>query len=302
MKKLILMFILSVSHLFCSPFVEDNTSLEVNTFKEEEQDKTIDLESVQKVMSDNLKHKNTYRNIKYEYSRTYTIRTRKGMESYIILDNDPIAHMGGGNKEAFSIKKINNKKYNLNNTLVIDPNYIGIDSNITVWGESGRVYSFYIYSTDYNSHEEPHMITFISNTREKIGKLRIENLEKKEFENIKKDGIEKIENKEINVMIIGENIERLSIKLDEIERKYEQEGEEKLKALEIFNDDKWTYFKYDADNAKSKFPVIYEVIDGYDSPVNTKIVGDYIIAESVHESYTLRLGDKHVCVRKIKDD
>ncbi|CRF43827.1 hypothetical protein [Helicobacter ailurogastricus] len=49
-----------------------------------------------------------------------------------------------------------------------------------------------------------------------------------------------------------------------------------------------------------KFPVAYKVVDGYDNPINTRIVGDYLIAEDIAAKWTLREGKIHACVRKVK--
>lgn len=68
---------------------------------------------------------------------------------------------------------------------------------------------------------------------------------------------------------------------------------------EIFNDKQFTYFKFDKKLALSKL-VIYKVVDGYDNPVNTRIVGDYIIAEDVSAKWTLRSGKDYLCIRFIK--
>lgn len=71
----------------------------------------------------------------------------------------------------------------------------------------------------------------------------------------------------------------------------------KLQAKEIFHDKKWTYFKFDRELATSKFPAIFRVIDGYDNPMNSRIVGDYLIVETIADKWTMRIGDEWVCVR-----
>ncbi|MDU9775131.1 TrbG/VirB9 family P-type conjugative transfer protein, partial [Helicobacter pylori] len=62
----------------------------------------------------------------------------------------------------------------------------------------------------------------------------------------------------------------------------------------------YTYFRYDRDQAFSKFPYTYKVVDGYDNPINSRVVGNYIIAEDVSKKWTLRSGKEYVCVRRDK--
>ncbi|GAA9987556.1 hypothetical protein VN1000_15440 [Helicobacter pylori] len=68
---------------------------------------------------------------------------------------------------------------------------------------------------------------------------------------------------------------------------------------QIFNDEQFTYFKFNRSNARSKFPVVYKVVDGYDNPVNSRVVGDYLIAEDVSNQWNLKLGKAYLCIEKI---
>ena len=73
----------------------------------------------------------------------------------------------------------------------------------------------------------------------------------------------------------------------------------RMMPIDIFNDNDYTYFKFDREDAMSKFPVLFKVVDGYDNPVNVKIVGNYIIAEDLSEKWTLKMGDEYICIRKV---
>ncbi|MCW1362969.1 TrbG/VirB9 family P-type conjugative transfer protein [Campylobacter jejuni] len=61
--------------------------------------------------------------------------------------------------------------------------------------------------------------------------------------------------------------------------KKQKKGDEWLISEEIFNDKKFTYFKYDKDKMP-QVPAIFAVIDKQDSPVETRIIGNYVIAET----------------------
>ena len=69
-------------------------------------------------------------------------------------------------------------------------------------------------------------------------------------------------------------------------------------AEEIFSDKKFTYFKYSKDKLP-QIPVIFAVIDKQDSPIETRILGDYIIAETINPKFTIKSGDSYVCVENL---
>ncbi|RXJ82173.1 TrbG/VirB9 family P-type conjugative transfer protein [Arcobacter sp. F2176] len=75
-------------------------------------------------------------------------------------------------------------------------------------------------------------------------------------------------------------------------------GDKSLKPEVVFHDKEFTYFKFDISNGFKKFPPVFEVLDGHDSPVfDYEIVGEFIVTKSVNDAFTLRLGEKHFCIR-----
>lgn len=298
--------------------------------------KMMFLDAVQKKFwSPSRKPSDNTLNIKFVAGETHKIRTRANMTTTIILDGDKIASVIIGDSVGFEMKELGTSKYDLSNILTIKPKLIGIDTNLTIIGESGNIYSFYVFSTDHKNRRNPAFLVFVSEIR-KIDKIKVENLEekaKKEQEKAFKkligndsnssdekeidvlanpnDSIEEETDKEI---IIGDKINKITIKKDEIKRVYmqfpktklgvESKASVKLKAKDIFHDKKWTYFKFDRELATSKFPAIFRVIDGYDNPMNSRIVGNYLIVETIADKWTMRIGDEWVCVRtqeSIKD-
>ncbi len=131
-----------------------------------------------------------------------------------------------------------------------------------------------------------------------------------------KEEKEETKEKEEEAIIIGDNTNAMKIIKKDIQKGYKalkssqrkwyclwacsKKSKLSLMPEEIFNDKQFTYFKFDKRLALSKFPVIYKVVDGYDNPVNTRIVGDYIIAEDVSAKWTLRLGKDYLCIRFVK--
>ena len=301
--------------------------------------KMMFLDAVQKKFwSPSRKPSDNTLNIKFVAGETHKIRTRANMTTTIILDGDKIASVIIGDSVGFEMKELGTSKYDLSNILTIKPKLIGIDTNLTIIGESGNIYSFYVFSTDHKNRRNPAFLVFVSEIR-KIDKIKVENLEekaKKEQEKAFKkligndsnssdekadnddtkhlssfqlnDSIEEETDKEI---IIGDKINKIKIKKNEIKRVYTQYPKKnrgvvskaavKLQAKDIFHDKKWTYFKFDRELATSKFPAIFRVIDGYDNPMNSRIVGNYLIVETIADKWTMRIGNEWVCVRSEED-
>lgn len=299
-------------------------------------------------------------NIIYKAGNTPKVRLRYAMTTTFIFDKDTIAYISVGDSSFFEVLAPKKEGYNLSNILIIKPLLIGVDTNLTVIGESGKIYTFYLFSTHFTNSRNPVLSVFISDNR-KIGKIDIIPTEVKQAEKLKK--LQKLEeiNKELvqnnpnanfnmredskkvstdekakdlkddekavdysskeiddgKFIRIGDETNHLFIDKSKIKKHYYQAPRKKrmwwglwlykktypqaedLKAIDVFDDGKYTYFKYDREKALSKFPYAYKVVDGYDHPINSRVVGNYIIAEDVARKWTLRLGDEYVCVQKI---
>lgn len=318
----ILMLILSFVILNAnSPFIENTNNVGDNeVFLEDEINNTsinninqasTNLNAIQKSFwtdKDNINNIQTI-NFRLTDNKTYKIRTRSAMVSNIVFKDDEIAQMVTADDKAYSIEQIKNQKYNINNMIAIKPLLIGVDTSLMIIGTSGNIYNFYIFSTDHTNSRNPHLLTFIRNDDiEHIDKVNIVDLEAKRLAELKEEK-EREKKKSGEFLLIGDNTNHITIDLSKIERGYTQKPRENIfgfvsdeakaiMASDIFNDEKYTYFKYDRRRADSKFPAVYRVVDEYDNPVNVKIVGDYIIAETISSKYTLRIGKEYVCVRK----
>lgn len=296
-------------------------------------------------------------NLIYKAGDTPKIRLRYAMTTTFIFDKDAIAYVSLGDSSFFQVLAPQKEGYNLSNILIIKPLLIGVDTNLTVIGKSGKIYTFYLFSTHFTNSRNPVLSVFISDDR-KIGKIDIIPTEVKQAEKLKKlQELEAINNqlkqltqensnpnindknkntnsvkddeknksvdyasKEIDdgkFIRIGDESNHLFIDKSKIKKHYYQAPRKKrvwwslwlykkpykqaedLKAIDVFDDGKYTYFKYNREKALSKFPYPYKVVDGYDNPINSRVVGNYIIAEDVNPKWTLRLGEEYVCVQKI---
>ncbi|WP_154443587.1 TrbG/VirB9 family P-type conjugative transfer protein [Helicobacter pylori] len=254
-------------------------------------------------------------NVDYFQGQTYKIRLRYAMATLLFFSK-PISDFVLGDKVGFDAKILESN----DRILLIKPLQIGVDSNISVIDNEGKIFSFYVFSTTFTSSKHPNLQVFIEDKNyysNAFMKPQIqENTLEKALTNNKPLKEEKEETKEEETITIGDNTNAMKIVKKDIQKGYRalkssqrkwyclgicsKKSKLSLMPEEIFNDKQFTYFKFDKKLALSKFPVIYKVVDGYDNPVNTRIVGDYIIAEDVSAKWTLRLGKDYLCIRFVK--
>ncbi|UOS08863.1 TrbG/VirB9 family P-type conjugative transfer protein [Helicobacter pylori] len=254
-------------------------------------------------------------NVDYFQGQTYKIRLRYAMATLLFFSK-PISDFVLGDKVGFDAKILESN----NRILLIKPLQIGVDSNISVIDNEGKIFSFYVFSTTFTSSKHPNLQVFIEDknyySNAFMKPQNKENTLEKAPTNNKPLKEEKEETKEEETITIGDNTNAMKIVKKDIQKGYRalkssqkkwyclgicsKKSKLSLMPEEIFNDKQFTYFKFDKKLALSKFPVIYKVVDGYDNPVNTRIVGDYIIAEDVSAKWTLRLGKDYLCIRFVK--
>ncbi len=255
-------------------------------------------------------------NVDYFQGQTYKIRLRYAMATLLFFSK-PISDFVLGDKVGFDAKILESN----DRILFIKPLQIGVDSNISVIDNEGKVFSFYVFSTTFTSSKHPNLQVFIEDKNYYSNAfMKPQNkediLENASTNNNKSLKEEKEETKEEETITIGDNTNAMKIVKKDIQKGYRalkssqrkwyclgicsKKSKLSLMPEEIFNDKQFTYFKFDKKLALSKFPVIYKVVDGYDNPVNTRIVGDYIIAEDVSAKWTLRLGKDYLCIRFVK--
>ncbi|WP_120916040.1 TrbG/VirB9 family P-type conjugative transfer protein [Helicobacter pylori] len=261
-------------------------------------------------------------NIDYFQGQTYKIRLRYAMATLLFFSK-PISDFVLGDKVGFDAKILESN----DRILLIKPLQIGVDSNISVIDNEGKIFSFYVFSTTFTSSKHPNLQVFIEDKNYYSNAFMKPQNKENALENAPtnnkplkeeplKEEKEETKEKEEETIIIGDNTNAMKIVKKDIQKGYRalkssqrkwyclgicsKKSKPSLMPKEIFNDKQFTYFKFDKKLALSKFPVIYKVVDGYDNPVNTRIVGDYIIAEDVSAKWTLRLGKDYLCIRFVK--
>lgn len=76
---------------------------------------------------------------------------------------------------------------------------------------------------------------------------------------------------------------------------YKYTGAPEIAPIKVFDNGEFTYFQFSKKNAE--IPAIFSVdSEGFESLINFRAAGSYIIVERVSAQYTLRNGDEIVCV------
>lgn len=225
-------------------------------------------------------------NVLEKKDSTIRIRTRYAMTTTIIFES-PIDYYVLGDSVGFEANELPNNP----NAIAIKPNLIGIDTNLTIFTKDKKIYSLYLFSTDYKSNKAPSLIVNIKTpyTKEEIEKMAEEKAAK---ERLDRD----------TYLTIGSGINKIKIKRADIDKRYEQKGKKKnrfLFAEEIFSDKQFTYFKYDKEKMP-EMPAVWVVVDKKDSPITSRIIDNYLVAETIADKFTIRIGDSYICVRKKK--
>jgi len=271
---------------------QENKAKELKEIEE-----TIDLDNLQKAY---FKSNTSEAIIVYKYDPTklMKIRTRIMGQSTIILPKDevPISKKNG-NAAAFKIEftKDKNPKFNLNNTFTVTSGFIGTDTTVTIFGSSGRVYNFYLYSTGTQNKEIPNSTVYITDDGKMPKSIYLENFDKRDKKILAlqqeildyKDKLNIVEQKQTK------NLK--SFNIADIQLDYEFKKEIKLEA--VFNDDEFTYFKFKKDFNIPKFYRLNELRDKIS--MNFIIFDNIIKIAKLSNKWHLELNGHYLTIDKI---
>ncbi|WP_270975878.1 TrbG/VirB9 family P-type conjugative transfer protein [Campylobacter helveticus] len=219
------------------------------------------------------------KNLYFENDKTQKIRTRFAMATTLIFETDIKSYILG-DSTGFKIEEIPD----LPNAIAVKPLLIGIDTSLTIFTKDNKLHTFYLFSTDYKSNKNPDLVVYVKDE------------ESKKYNEKKQKELEK------DYLIIKEGIAEMRVKKSDIYRGYKQKAKKAnahLLAEEIFDDKQFTYFKYDK-KKMPQIPSVFVVIDKQDSPIETRVIGNYIIAETTAKQFSIVLGDSYVCVERIE--
>lgn len=212
---------------------------------------------------------------RYDPRKEIKVRLREGAHTVISLpDWERVAKASiiVGSKEAVTVEVAGG-----GNRLVMVPGKAGYDGTVSVMGDSGRIYAFYVVVENDRSREVPDFIVYID-ARQPL-----------DWEpprrNLGNDGRRK------------DYLNELPFDATKASYKYTMTGDRAIAPVTVMSDGIFTFLFYD-DLDRVDVPSVNRVVDGIDRPVNNRRVGRVLVVESgVGEGLTLRHGQKTVCIR-----
>jgi len=170
------------------------------------------------------------------------------------------------------------------NILIIRPtNYVGIDTSITLIGESGHVYGFYVRVEGHNSKNISD-ITVRMQVPEPVYAYAKQQKQTKprEVEQEKED-----------------YLEEAYFDSSKLDFKFSMSGDEEIAPDLVYSDGVRTWFDYGDNLDERNLPTFFSVVDGYQKAINVTMDGNRLVAHGAG-SFVLKSGDKVTCVYPTK--
>lgn len=237
------------------------------------------------------------------------LRLRERMPAVMTFNEDVRSFvLGDGLNFAFSSVDGSRNIYKL------EGYYPGADTNLTIVGESGLIYSFYVRIDSIASTFVSDFVINVSGNSNVISasKKALIQQRKENASNPKRFSDEaSLKVKAAQIKIAKEATKKAidyldtkpNVKVEHLNFNFELiNGDKALMPKSVFDDGLWTYWQYGNKNLNTidRLPVPYAVVDGHDMPVNSRIEGGYLITEGVSQKWTLRSGERYACVRKFE--
>lgn len=266
----------------------------------------LDLRQTQAAFNDSKADGNV---VSYVYGQnlTYKISLRETMTTTVVLPpgEETTGHILGDTTQ-FTYRSYLTERGSQSgltlppNIIILEPVNPGVDTNLTVFGKSGNIYSFYLRTDSIKSSNLPHLVAYILD-KDLTARVNLA----AGINGTKEPESEEDASTPVTPELVPDEDADYLRELPPVDpvlinRNYKVIGGDKsLEPLEVFDDGiGFTYFKYGKNFDKTAVPALYQVVDGYDVPVNTQIRDGHIVAKLLYPSWTLRLGKKHLCIRK----
>ena len=261
------------------------------------------LNATQEIFDTSSPFDNTLRT-NYLDNKTIKLRVREFMGTLIVLPKgDTIAMFKLGDIDNFSFEPSMNPYDNsLPRSGTASVTLAGADTSLHILGTSGNIYTFYLRGDTWDSKHNPTMKVIVSDDK-LLAKLEAEKrraLIKEEKEKAAKVADLQFKGEELQNPDYLESVPFDPSKIDFGYRIVG--GDENIRPFMVYSDGHFTYFRYDDDNSVKgvkSFPTIYRVADGSDVPVNTSPNGSTLRVEGIANKWTLRLGDKWLCIERL---
>ncbi len=227
------------------------------------------------------------------------VRTREYMVTTIQLPVwEQITNIIVGDPVVFDAKRIKP------HMLAIRPTHAGADTNITAVGGSGNIYSFYIRSEGWNSDQVTDITVYVDANRPAnvSGGATVNDVIAASMDSAATGSASA---GKANSPVAPDYVREIAFKPENL--KFDMRilaptmDDAEIAPERVFNDGIWTYFDFGKKADYVRRPVIYQVVDGVDTMVNTRTggpTGSILIAEAVGD-FTMRNGNRVVCVHRM---
>ena len=200
------------------------------------------------------------------------------------------------------------------NVVAIRSSQSGIDTTLTVFGKSGNLYTFYVRAESYNTRKITDINVFVE-VPPSAGLWKTSGSSPLDFQ--RGYGGQMAQMGQMSqmpqmpgpaaaphaaapdAMNSGSLVPRDSMIFDMTMFEVAQ-GDSAIAPEYVYSDGVWTYFHYAGRGRTVDRPVVYRVVDGVETRVNTRTAGRYgevIIAEA-RGNFVLRNGEKAICVKR----
>tara|TARA_E500000318_G_scaffold41720_1_gene39922 strand:- start:9696 stop:10748 length:1053 start_codon:yes stop_codon:yes gene_type:complete len=244
----------------------------------------------------------------------YKMRLREWVVSVIELPRgERIGSADIGDPDGFKIQTRGD------NRMVLRPTGAGYDSTLLIYGDSGRVYPFYLRAEGFNSKNSPDVVFRITGRVSIEEEIAVPGIVSSLEKNAEPDAVisptdslEKSGSHPDLDKIVADltttnpttprddfvaNVEFDPAKLRGFED-YEMWGDDdSLVPERVYRDDHFTYIDFGEKWKDMELPVAYVVVDEIDETVNTRVQGKVFIVESTRELISLKSGKSFLCIK-----
>ena len=241
-----------------------------------------------------------YKEYPYDRKFTYKLRLREFMNTSVVLpEGENIKAYSLGDSQNFAFSAVRLTPDQPTNIFEVWGKYPGADTSLKVYGESGNIYSFYLRIDSVESDFDPTLTAYILADPIQSKNNSFSSEKTSAGEETPKDKYAPKKNDQP----LEEDYLRELADIDPTKLNFDYQiadTDSDLAPMRIFDDGSFTYFQFGEENLDDvrSLPLVYRVMDGSDSLVNTQKQGGFVIATTTHDKWTLRSGDKYLCVRK----
>lgn len=195
------------------------------------------------------------------------------------------------------------------NSVALRSGAAGIDTSVTILGESGNLYTFYARAESFNTREISDLTVFIDAAPVNPGVWFNEAASDAGMMVAPGAGVAPALASGVAPAAAGTGAAPTvegsatylpSSDLQFVHKMYEvKPGDRSIAPEYVATDGRWTYFYYGEKAGTVDRPIVYRIVDGVETIVNTRTIGtkgETLVAEAVGE-FVLRNGQRTVCVK-----